>query len=71
MYFNLLAEMARRGISGKRVAEAIGCGRSAIYAKLHGRIQRGFTTAEKLAICNLLELEPTEETYDYLFARAA
>ena len=69
MYKNLIAELARSGIKRKQLADALGLSSSGLHMKLHGKIARDFSDAEKLYICNLVGMEPTEEVYGYLFAR--
>lgn len=69
MYRNLIAELARKGIRRKRLAEALGIASGTLYYRLQGHTERDFTEPEKLYICNMLGMEPTEEVYAYLFAR--
>ena len=69
MYRNLIAELARKGIRRKQLAEALGIASGTLYYRLQGRTERDFTEPEKIYICNMLGVEPTEEVYAYLFAR--
>lgn len=69
MYKNLIAELARSGIRRKQLAEALGIAPGTLYGRLQGHSKRDFTEPEKLFICSMLGVEPTKETYGYLFAR--
>ena len=69
MYRNLIAELARKGIKRKQLAEALGIAGSGLYNRLQGYTKKDFSDAEKHYICNMLGMEPTEEVYGYLFAR--
>ena len=69
MYRNLIAELARKGIRRKQLAEALGITSSTLYYRLQGHTGRDFTEPEKFYVCNMLGMEPTEEAYAYLFAR--
>ena len=69
MYRNLIAELARAGIKRKKLADGIGLSSGALHARLFGQTEKDFSDAEKLYICNMLGMEPTEEVYGYLFAR--
>lgn len=71
MYRNLIAELARSGITHKRLAEGLGIRPNALRSRLHGKTKRDFSEPEKLYICNMLGVNPTEEVYAYLFARWA
>lgn len=69
MYKNLIAELARSGIKRKQLAEKLGLSSGAIHNRLYGMTGKDFSDAEKLYICNLVGMEPTEEVYAYLFTR--
>lgn len=71
MYCNLKAELKRRAITLKQLGDALGVRTATAWNKLNGHTYRGFTNAEKKAIFELLGMEPTEDNYEYLFARAA
>ena len=68
MYPNLNAEIARAGLSQKRLGELIGMKTTTLWNKLTGRTQ--FYISEAYAIKEVLEKElHTEFTVDYLFRR--
>ena len=71
MYSNLKAELKRREIKLRQVAEALGISLTTVWSKINGKTDRGWTSLERKALCELLGMEPTEDTYDYLFARQA
>ena len=71
LYRNLMAEMRRRGITGRQLADALGLKAPSVYAKLHGRVARGFTPPEKETIGRLLGVRPDEPLYELLFERSA
>lgn len=62
MFRNLLAEMAREGLDGKRVAAGIGISEKSFRNKLSGKTE--FTRAEILKIRNTYF---RSHTCDYLF----
>ena len=69
MLRNLAAEMVRHGVSRQQLADGIGLSSGARHARLYGQTEKDFSDAEKLFICNLVGMKPTEEVYEYLFAR--
>lgn len=69
MYKNLIAELARKGIRRKQLAEALGITPGSLYLRLQGKTDRDFSEPEKLYICNMVGMDPTKEVYEYLFAR--
>ena len=68
MYPNLNAEIARAGLSQKRLGELIGMKTTTLWNKLTGRTN--FYVSEAYDIKEVLEKElHTEFTVDYLFRR--
>lgn len=62
MFSNLRAELARKGLSGRAVADAIGITAQAFYDKMSGRSE--FKRSEMFKI---QELFFKDSTLDYLF----
>ncbi|MHB8065798.1 MAG: hypothetical protein ACYDG2_24810 [Ruminiclostridium sp.] len=64
MFRNLRAEMARKGLSAKEIAAAIGMSEKALGHKLNGRSE--FTRKEMCEIKNKF-FNDRDLTYEYLF----
>lgn len=70
IYPNLLAEIARQGITVARLAETIGTTRSNLYQKLHGKTN--FSLKDIKAIQDALRANDKNGDYslDYLFYKS-
>ncbi len=70
LYPNLVAEMARQGLTVTKLAKMLGMSRTNLYNKLYGIIN--FTLKDITAIQEILKVADSNGDYtlDYLFSKA-
>lgn len=65
---NLLAELARQGMTALKLAELLGMNKATLYNKINGRA--AFTLEDVFAIQRILKAGGGDYTIDYLFQRS-